>query len=70
MPKWNPALLLSLLLTSNSGFVSPPTSLQQIVADKHFHQHQNLTQCISIEINMFILIIQILQVVMSRFHKH
>ena len=37
---------------SNSFFVSPPTSLQWIVADKHFHQHQNQTQCILIEINI------------------
>ena len=37
---------------SNSFFVSPPTSLQWIVADKHFRQHWNQTQCISIEINI------------------
>ena len=35
---------------SNSFFVSPPTSPQWIVADEHFHQRRNRTQCVSIEI--------------------
>ena len=46
---------------SNSFFVSSPTSPQWIVADKRFRQHRNRAQGISI---------QILQVVISHFHKH
>ena len=38
---------------SNSFFVSPPTSPQWIVADEHFRQHRNQTQCVSINYSGF-----------------